>query len=70
MYIKMYYLKHQKKKKENNIMFIEDKEECTTIDSKNQRLSDLLRTMMRDKSIKIITRIDNGTHGWQFEFNS
>ncbi len=50
--------------------FIEDDEECNTPETKNQRLTDLLRTIMRDKPIKIITRIDNGSNGWQFELFS
>jgi hypothetical protein len=51
-------------------MFIEDVNECVTPEAKNRRLSDLLRTTLRDKAIKKIERVDSDSHGWQVEFSN
>ena len=49
-------------------MFIADDAQYATAVDKNRRLSNILRTTLRDKNIKTITRIDEGSRGWQFEF--
>ncbi|MFT7009826.1 MAG: 16S rRNA U516 pseudouridylate synthase RsuA-like enzyme [Colwellia sp.] len=49
-------------------MFIEDDQVYANKKDKNRRLSDLLRTNVRDKDIINVARIDTDTHGWLFQF--
>ncbi|WP_162533735.1 hypothetical protein [Colwellia sp. Arc7-D] len=49
-------------------MFIEDDKVYANDKDKNRRLSELLRTSVRDKKIINITRVDGDTNGWMFNF--
>ncbi len=50
-------------------MFIEDEAKYNSLEEKNKRLSDILRTILRDKNIKEVVRIDGNSQGWKFTFS-
>jgi len=50
-------------------MFIEDDRQYTTNEEKNRRLSELLRTIVRDRNIDSIERIESPSKGWMFQTN-
>lgn len=51
-------------------MFIEDDQDYTTDEDKNRRLSELLRTVVRDTKIDSIDRTESPSKGWMFHFTS
>ncbi|WP_272965017.1 hypothetical protein [Alteromonas australica] len=51
-------------------MFIEDDQDYKTDEEKNRRLSELLRTVVRDKKIDSIERIESPNKGWMFHLSS
>jgi len=51
-------------------MFIEDDKKYTTDEQKNRRLSELLRTIVRDKPIILVERKESSSKGWLFNLSS
>lgn len=51
-------------------MFIKDDKDYSTNEDKNRRLSELLRTVVRDKKIESIERTESPNKGWKFHSGS